>query len=107
MRNLSKRTGKGVAQVYAAPVEWSRIGWEAPKRLVGFSKIELKPGQRKRVELSVDPRLLAVYEAAGNNWHIKAATYQLMLGESSNWPVQRIEVTLPDSRWSASKGAQQ
>jgi beta-glucosidase len=107
MRNLGKRTGKGVAQVYAAPVEWSRIGWEAPKRLVGFSKIELKPGQRKRVELSVDPRLLAVYEAAGNNWHIKAATYQLMLGESSDWPVQRIEVTLPDSRWSASKGAQQ
>ena len=36
--------GKGVGQVYVAPADWRTAGWEAPKRLGGFAKAELKPG---------------------------------------------------------------
>jgi beta-glucosidase len=104
IRNTGKRLGKGVAQVYVAPGDWRRVGWEAPKRLGGFAKAELKPNQTKRIELTVDPRLLATYEAAGNNWHIKRGIYRLTVGESSDAPMQTTEVTLPDSVWSASDG---
>ena len=38
------------------------------------------PGKSKRFELTVDPRLLATYEAANNNWHIKEGTYRLLVG---------------------------
>ena len=106
IRNTGKRLGKGVGQVYVAPTNWRNVAWEAPKRLGGFAKAELKPGQTKRIELTVDPRLLATYEAAGNNWHIKPGTYHLTVGESSDTPMQTIEVTLPDSIWRASNGAE-
>jgi beta-glucosidase len=102
IRNTGKRLGKGVGQVYVAPADWRKAGWEAPKRLGGFAKAELKPGKVKRIELTVDPRLLATYEAAGNNWHIKAGTYRLMLGDASDGAMTVADVTLPDSRWSAS-----
>ena len=105
MKNVGKRTGKGLAQVYVAPAEWKKAGWEAPKRLGGFAKADLRPGQTKRIELTVDPRLLATYEAAGNVWHIKSGRYRLLLGEASDAQMQSTEVTLPDSVWSAGQGA--
>ena len=104
MRNSGKRAGKGVAQVYVAPADWKKAGWEAPKRLGAFAKTELKPGKARQIELSVDPRLLATYEAANNNWHIKAGTYRLMVGQASDAEMQSVDVTLPDSVWSAGKG---
>src|SRR5262249_22639458 len=79
IRNVGKRAGKGVAQVYVAPADWTKAGWEGPKRLGAFAKADLKPGQAKTIELTVDPRLLATYEAAGNNWHLRAGEYRLML----------------------------
>jgi beta-glucosidase len=106
VRNMGKRAGKGVAQVYVAPADWQKVGWEAPKRLGAFTKADLKPGQSKTVSLTVDPRLLAIYEAAGNNWHIKPGTYHLTVGDSSDAPVQTTEIMLPDSIWSASEAGE-
>jgi beta-glucosidase len=106
IRNVGKRAGKGVAQIYVAPADWNKAGWEAPKRLGAFAKAELKPGRSKRVELTVDPRLLATYQAAGNNWHIQGGNYRLMLGQASDGQMQSTDVTLPDSIWSASAAAQ-
>jgi beta-glucosidase len=102
IRNAGKRTGKGVGQVYVSPADWQKAGWEAPKRLGAFAKAELKPGQSKSVEVTVDPRLLATYEAAGNNWHIKAGDYRVMLGQASDAEMESVTVTLPDQVWSAS-----
>jgi len=101
IRNTGKRLGKGVGQVYVAPVDWRKAGWEAPKRLGGFAKAELKPGQTKRLELTVDPRLLATYEAANNNWHIKAGDYRLLLGDAAEAQMLSTPLTLSDSVWSA------
>jgi len=102
IRNAGKRAGKGVGQVYVSPADWQKAGWEAPKRLGAFAKAELKPGQSKSVEVTVDPRLLATYEAAGNNWHIKAGDYRVMLGQASDAEMESVTVTLPDQVWSAS-----
>jgi beta-glucosidase len=102
IRNTGKRAGNGVAQVYVAPADWKKAGWEAPKRLGAFAKAELKPGRSKHLELSIDPRLFATYEAAGNNWRTRAGVYRLMLGEASDDLAQSVEVTFADNVWSAS-----
>jgi beta-glucosidase len=73
--------------------------------LGAFTKVELKPGQSKRVELTIDPRLLATYEAANNKWHVRAGEYRLMLGQASDATAQSVVVALPDSLWSASIAA--
>jgi beta-glucosidase len=102
IRNSGKRAGKGVAQVYVAPADWQKAGWEAPRRLGAFAKTDLKPGQTRAIEVTIDPRLLATYEAAGNNWHIRAGDYRLLLGQASDDQMQTVDVTLPDRVWSAS-----
>jgi beta-glucosidase len=106
IRNVGKRAGKAVAQAYVAPADWQKVGWEAPRRLGAFAKADLKPGRSQHVELTIDPRLLATYEAANNNWRIRAGAYRLMVGEASDAPMQTTEITLPDSIWSASKGGE-
>ncbi len=102
IRNIGKHAGKGVGQVYVAPADWAKAGWEAPRRLGAFAKAALKPGKTTRVQLTIDPRLLAIYEAANNDWHIKPGDYRLMLGDAADAEMQSAVVTLPDSRWSAS-----
>jgi beta-glucosidase len=102
IRNIGKRAGKAVGQVYVAPVDWKKVGWNAPKRLGAFAKAELEPGQSKTVAVTIDPRLLATYEAAGDNWHIRAGTYRVKLGDASDDLTQSVSVTLPDTVWSAS-----
>ena len=79
-----------------------RPAGKRPKRLGAFAKADLKPDRSKAIELTVDPRLLATYEAAGNNWHIRAGDYRVMLGEASDSPMQSVTVTLPETVWSAS-----
>jgi len=102
IRNSGKLHGKGVAQVYVAPADWKKAGWDAPKRLGGFAKADLKPGQSKVIEVTIDPRLLATYEAAGNRWHIRAGDYRVMLSDSSDGEMQMVDVPMPDAVWSAS-----
>lgn len=78
IRNTGKVKGKDVPQLYVAGA-----GWEAPKRLGAFDKVELAPGEAKKVTLKVDPRLLATFDAASNSWKIAEGTVQVMLGTSA------------------------
>ena len=80
LRNTGARRGMAVGQVYASPVAG---GWEAPKRLVGFAKVDLAPGQSKMVDVDVDPRLLATFDESGLSWKLAGGPYRLMLGASS------------------------
>jgi beta-glucosidase len=76
VRNTGTRRGMEVPQVYV-----SGRGWEAPKRLGAFRKVDLAPGQSTSVTLTVDPRLLATFTAG--QWRIAAGEYKVLLGASS------------------------
>ena len=78
VRNTGRVAGMDVPQIYVAPAGG---GWEAPKRLGGFKKISLAPGESRIVTLGVDPRLLATF--SGNQWRIAGGQYRVMLGASS------------------------
>ncbi|MEO8061232.1 MAG: beta-glucosidase [Pseudomonadota bacterium] len=78
--NVGGRDGKDVPQIYLSPAAG---GWEAPKRLGGWRKVDLKDGARASVEVRVDPRLLALYSSAQNGWHIAAGNYKISVGGSA------------------------
>lgn len=106
LRDSGRRGGMVVGEVYASPVAG---GWEAPKRLVGFSKVDLAPGASKAVDVEIDPRLLATFDEAGHAWRIAAGSYRLMLGASSsdlrsNTTVNLPGLTLP-SNWRPGQAA--
>jgi beta-glucosidase len=99
LRNTGQRRGMAVGQVYASPVGG---GWQAPKRLVGFAKVDLAPGQSKAVDVDVDPRLLATFDEAGHVWRIAPGSYTLSVGASSrdlrgNTTVTLAGLVLPSS----------
>lgn len=90
--NLGRRGGAAVAQVYAGSESG---GWEAPRRLAGWRKVDLAAGASTRVSLEVDPRLLAVFDAAAQRWQRAAGTYRLWLGGSAaDLPVS-VNLQLP------------
>jgi beta-glucosidase len=98
VRNLGKREGKDVPQVYVSPIAG---GWEAPKRLGAWHKVALQPGATETIELRVDPRLLAIYSTAINGWRIAPGSYKVMVGGSAadlklESTVQMAERRLPD-----------
>lgn len=95
VRNAGESDGKDVPQVYVSPAAG---GWEAPKRLAGWRKVELKQGASSEVELRVDPRLLAVFSEADNVWLIAPGSYRLTVGRSAADTGPATTVELPARR---------
>ena len=95
VRNTGTRAGKDVAQIYVSPVAG---GWEAPKRLAAFAKVDLAPGASVDTTLTVDARLLAVYEPSRSAFRIAPGSYRVLLADSARDAGQSVIVDLPE-RW--------
>jgi len=100
VQNTGKREGAAVPQLYISP---KAGGWEAPKRLAGWDKLALKPGESRSSTVRIDPRLLAVFDSAGKQWKIAPGDYVLTLGESAAAPVASVTVKL-DARTLNARG---
>lgn len=98
--NEGTRDGAAVAQVYVGP---KAGGWEAPRRLGGWSKVVLPPGDSAAVSVEVDPRLLATFDEQAKQWERRAGTYEVWLGQSSTDLSLETRVRLP--RWTRSAAA--
>jgi beta-glucosidase len=92
IRNVGQRRGMEVAQVYASPAAG---GWEAPKRLAGFQKVDLAPGASRTISLSIDPRLLATFDDGAQQWRIAPGEYKIIVAESARDLRGSATVTLP------------
>jgi beta-glucosidase len=93
--NTGGRAGKHVAQVYVSP---RAGGWEAPRRLGAFTKVELAPGESRRVTLPVDARLCATFDVARQAFKVAAGEYVVTLAASAADPGQSVSVRLAE-RW--------
>jgi beta-glucosidase len=91
--NTGKTAGKDVPQVYVGPKK-AGAGWEAPRRLAGFKKVDLAPGASTAVSLTVDPRLLSTFDSKAKAWTIAAGAYEVSLGASSRVLTAKSDVTL-------------
>jgi beta-glucosidase len=78
--NTGRRAGSEVAQVYAG---LPRDAGEPPQRLVGWARVALRPGERRRVSVDVDPQRLAIWDADGDDWDVVPGRYRVSVGASS------------------------
>ena len=85
VKNTGGRAGQEIAQVYAAlPAD----AGEPPKRLVGWSKVQLNPGESKDVTVSIPAMYLSIYDEASHDWKLVPGSYTFMAGgSSSNLPL--------------------
>jgi len=78
--NTGQRAGAEVAEVYAAlPASTN----EPPKRLVGWSKLHLAPGEKRTVEIDIDPLYLSIFNTDHNAMERVPGEYHFMVGPSS------------------------
>ncbi len=92
LNNTGVLDGKAVPQIYVSPP--AGVHWEAPKRLGAFTKIATPSHSSQILDLTVDPRLLGVYDAAAKTWKIAGGDYTVSVGDSSASPAQTIKVHL-------------
>ena len=76
--NTGKRPGADVPQIYVA-----REGSRSPMRLAGFQRVELKPGETRRVTLVAEPRVVADYDTRLPGWRIAAGTYRVAIARDA------------------------
>ncbi|CAN5373861.1 glycoside hydrolase family 3 protein [soil metagenome] len=74
--NTSDRAGIDTPQVYAA-------GPGRTLRLIGWSRLSLKPGETRRVEVKADPRLLAVFDTEHPGWRVAGGRYRVVVAKAA------------------------
>ena len=80
VKNTGSRAGAEIAEVYAAlPTDPA----EPPKRLVGWSKVVLQPGESKEVTVSIQPEYLSIFDEANDSWKLLPGKYTFFVGPSS------------------------
>ncbi len=84
--NTGSRAGATVPQIYVV-----RRG--RAKRLIGWSRVTLAPGETERVKIAADPRLLADFDAGEQAWIIAGGTVHVEIGMSA------VDTSLSTSTW--------
>ncbi|HEY8280376.1 MAG TPA: glycoside hydrolase family 3 C-terminal domain-containing protein [Bdellovibrionota bacterium] len=81
LTNTGTRTGAEVAQLYVSELSPSV---ERPvKELKGFTKVPLRPGETRRVSLTLDRSAFAFYDTNQHAWNAKPGAFTLRVGSSS------------------------
>jgi beta-glucosidase len=92
VHNTGKRSGTEIAQIYASlPI----AAGEPPKRLIGWTRVELAPGETKQVSISVDHDRLTIFDEASDGWKLVPGSYNVLAGGSSQDLPLHQQVTLP------------
>lgn len=81
LANTGARDGAEIAEVYAALPASAQ---EPPKRLVGFSKVNLSAGEKQTITVEIDPKYLSIFDEPKNAWTLVPGDYTIMVGGSSH-----------------------
>jgi beta-glucosidase len=76
--NTGARPGVETPQVYLTTTP------QAPRRrLIGWSRLPLKPGETRTVTVAADRRLLADWDTAAHGWKLNAGVYDVAVGPNA------------------------
>ncbi|HEY4050329.1 MAG TPA: glycoside hydrolase family 3 C-terminal domain-containing protein [Acidobacteriaceae bacterium] len=78
--NSGERAGSEIAEIYAS---LSLVAGEPPKRLIGWTRVELAPGESKQVSVPVSRDRLTIYDEATDSWKLVSGKYEISVGSSS------------------------
>lgn len=79
--NTGNRKGKEIAQVYLRDCESSVF--RPDKELKGFTKIELEPGESRRIQVDLEARDFAFWDSGSRQWCVEAGDFEVLVGASS------------------------
>ena len=84
LQNTGAVAGAEVPQVYLA---LPSAAGDAPRRLVGWTKVRLDPGAKQHVTITVDASAfshpLSIWDTTANSWVTAAGHFTVFLGSSA------------------------
>jgi beta-glucosidase len=80
VKNTGERAGTEIAQIY---VTLPDAAGEPFQRLIGWERVDLKPGESKSVSVKIDPLMLSIYDERKSGWQLLKGTYHISAGPSS------------------------
>jgi len=80
IKNTGDRAGAEIAEVY---VTLPASAEEPPRRLVGWTKVQLNAGESRNVTVEIDPTYLQVFDEQANAWKFVPGDYVFAVGGSS------------------------
>ena len=81
VKNTGKQAGTEIAEVYGS---LPRGADESFKRLVGWKRVTLAPGESQTVTIAIDPRVLETFDEASDRWNLAPGSYEVLVGASSD-----------------------
>jgi beta-glucosidase len=90
--NTGGRAGADVPQLYLTDAAGDRR-----MRLLGFERVDLRPGESRQVTLTADPRLLARFDGGAGRWRITEGTYTVAVGKAAGTPDLTAQTTLNEA----------
>jgi beta-glucosidase len=79
IRNTGERAGQDIAEIYATLPASAQ---EPPRRLIGWQKVDLAPGESKTVTVSVPPLYLSIFNVTRDDWQLDPGDYKIWAGGS-------------------------
>ena len=80
VKNTGARAGTEIAEVYTT---MPAAAQEPPKRLVGWTRVRLQPGEEKQVAVQIPKARFNIWDEANHSWKVVPGEYTLMAGPSS------------------------
>jgi beta-glucosidase len=82
VKNTGHQEGAEIAEVYVGD---SHASVPRPsKELKGFAKVDLKPGESKRVTVNLDRRSFSFYDVNRKDWNAEPGEFAILVGSSSD-----------------------
>lgn len=96
VRNTGARAGAEVAQVYVS--DPSATVQRPERELKAFEKVDLAPGQARRVSLTLDRRAFAYYDPDHNDWKVDPGRFVIRVGDASDHTPLATDLTMEKAR---------
>jgi beta-glucosidase len=80
LKNTGQRPGTEIAEIYSS---LPQDAGEPPKRLIGWTRVELAPGESKQVSVPVNRDRFTIYNEATDSWKLVPGKYEISVGGSS------------------------
>jgi beta-glucosidase len=87
--NTGRVAGVDVPQLYVRPA-----AGDQPRRLAGWSRLTLQPGETRRVVIKAEPRILANYDTGLPGWRIAEGAYAVSIARDAEDPGVTGETTI-------------
>ena len=81
IKNVGDLPGSEISQCYVVTNVNNEI--EPIKKLQGFNKVYLAPGEQKRIQIILSERSFSVWSTNNKDWIIQSGSHQILIGASS------------------------